>query len=114
MRNTHHFATQHFNAQTLAAHLAEAYCLPDIGWSNVYGASWEKAYQNLQNLPENATVADLREAVGMGLLIHLPNLLCASCAFPSFHLVNLGRPSATFWLCEGCLDSALGALFFPD
>ena len=108
---SHHLATQHFTAQTLAAHLKKSFYTLEHGWSNVYGASWESAYQNLQNLPDDATEADLRNAIGFALLIHLPNLLCASCFSPFFHLVNLGRASATFWLCEACLDSALDALF---
>lgn len=111
---SHHLATRRFTPQTLAAHIEQSFHTLEHGWSNVFGASWEDAYQRLLALPPGAGTREMQEAIGFTLLIHLPELLCASCLSPSFHLVNLGRASATFWLCEQCLDDAAEKLSSPE
>lgn len=110
MTKSYRLATRHFTPQILASHIEESFHTLEHGWSNVFGASWQDAYRNLQGLSPEATPRDMKQAIGFTLLIHLPELLCASCLSPSFRLVNLGRTAATFWLCEPCLEDAAGHL----
>ena len=107
---SHHFAVRHFSPSTLAAHIRYTHYTLEFGWSNIFGESWENAWKRLQDLPSTASEEEVSTAVGFSLLLNLPELICASCISPTSHLVNLGRASATFWLCVRCLEDGQAAL----
>jgi len=106
MTSSHRLATRHFTPQILAHFIQESFHSTEYGWSNTFGTGWEDAVKRLLALPPGSSASAMRQAVSLPLLIHIPELLCASCFAPTFSLVNLGREPSTFWVCEKCLGEA--------
>ena len=100
----HRLALESWTPSEIASHIEDSYFSSEHGWSNFFGESWGTAHSKLKCLPESATEHDILRAIGLTLTRHLPFLHCASCFGFSTTFCNLGRTSATFWVCEKCLD----------
>lgn len=106
----HRFSVSRHTAQTIAETILLRYYNEETGWSSLAGGAWEGIYKKLRTLPAAAKESEVLCTSGGLYTYQLDELFCACCKLPNLTLVNLGAPSATFWVCEGCLVDGQRAL----